>query len=286
CDFDDEQIRPYYELNAVMAGAFEIARRLFAVEITPASMPVWHPDVRSFTVSRDGVLVGHLYTDWFPRASKQGGAWMCSLRNGGSRGDSFEPHVVVISGNFTPPDAKGRSLLTHQEVTTLFHEFGHALHQLLSTVPVRSFAGTNVCRDWVEVPSQLMENWAWERDALDLFARHVDTGESLPDDLFARLRQSRTHLAAYAQMRQLSFATLDLDLHANPVNASFDETLKRVHEVVAPFHFRPHFGKDHMIASFNHLFAGDYSARYYSYKWSESLEADLFSRFQRDGLFN
>jgi oligopeptidase A len=285
CALDEEELRPYFELGRVMRGMFGLAERLFDVEIRPAAAPVWHESVQAFEFVRGGQRVALLYTDWFPRASKRGGAWMSPLRTGGPLpGGGVEPHVAVISGNFTPPGQGGVSLLSHDEVTTLFHEFGHALHAALSEVPVRSLSGTNVYTDWVEVPSQLMENWVWERQSLDRFAAHHETGEPIPESLFERLRASRTHLGGYDQMRQLGFASLDMALHAEPVADSYEGTLRRAQDAAAPFQLRPEFARNEFINSFTHLFGSGYAARYYSYKWSEVLEADLFGRFLEEGI--
>lgn len=287
CDIDDERLRPWFELGSVMDGMFGLAERLFGIRVEPAELPVWHPEVRAFTIRQGGLAVAQLYTDWFPRPSKRGGAWMHGIRHGVPTADGgFEPHVAVICGNFTPPDEAGRSLLTHDEVQTLFHEFGHALHHCLSTVPVRALSGTQVYTDWVEVPSQLMENWVWERAALDGFARHVETGKPIPDALFERLQSTRTHLGGYAQMRQLGFASLDLALHGEPAAPTFEATLRRAWKAGEPYQVRPEFAHDHLITAFTHLFSSGYAAKYYSYKWSEAHEADLFGRFLEDGLLN
>jgi oligopeptidase A len=213
--FDEEMLRPYFPLEQVVAGMFRLAERLFAVRIQPEdNAPVWDPQVRCYLVrDQDGTLLGAFYTDWYPRENKRGGAWMSGLITGGPSPAGFRPHVGVLCGNVTPPVDDRPALLTHREVETLFHEFGHLLHHCLSRVEIRSLAGTNVAWDFVELPSQIMENWCWERDALDLFARHWETGEPLPEDLFARMRRARTFRAANAQMRQLGFAWLDLMLH-------------------------------------------------------------------------
>ena len=289
-DFDDEALRPYFPLESVLAGLFELTDKLFGVKIGPTSgVPVWHPEVRTYDlVHEDGTYLGAAYTDWFPRKSKRSGAWMNPIITGGPRspGDSFEPHVGVVAANFTPPEGASQPLLTHDEVTTVFHEFGHLLHHLMSRVEIPARSSMAVPWDFVELPSQILENWAWEREALDLFAHHHETGETIPDELFSKLKRSRTFLQANAQMRQLCFGTVDLALHRGFDPASEDDPLDFAQSVMEPLAYRPEFAQSRRMASFTHVFAGGYAAGYYSYKWSEVLEADAFSRFREEGIFN
>jgi oligopeptidase A len=233
-----------------------------------------------------GVLLGNFYADWFPRENKRGGAWMDSLVTGSP--DENKPHVGVICGNLTPPVAGLPSLLTHREVETVFHEFGHLLHHNLSRVPVRSLAGTNVPWDFVELPSQIMENWTMEQEALHMFARHYETGESVPEALFEKMKRARTFRAANAQVRQIGFGMVDLKLHREFDPDASQDVMEFARDILAQFSpaTLPHgYG---MIASFTHLFAGPvaYGAGYYSYKWAELLDADAFTRFRKDGIFN
>src|SRR3990172_9040854 len=188
-DFDEEALRPYFPFESVLEGLFEVARRLYGVKVEPAKdLPVWHPSVRAFAVrDSQGTHLGSFYTDFFPRESKRDGAWMNGLVTGRPAAGRFTPHLGLICGNLTPPVGERPSLLTHHEVSTIFHEFGHLLHHLLSRVEVRSLAGTNVAWDFVELPSQIMENWTWEREALDLFARHHRSGERVPSDLLQKM---------------------------------------------------------------------------------------------------
>src|SRR5690606_10564686 len=188
--------------------------------------------------------------------------------------------------NFTPPEDAGQPLLTHDEVGTVFHEFGHLLHHLLSRVAVRARSSMSVPWDFIELPSQIMENWTWEREALDLFARHHQTGEAIPQELFERLSASRTFLEAGAQMRQLSFGSADLALHVDYDPASGEDPLAVAQAVMESLAYRPEFAQGRRMAAFSHVFAGGYAAGYYSYKWSEVLEADAFSRFKAEGIFN
>jgi len=272
----------------VLPGLFEVSRRLFGVTVRPVPPEeVWHPEVQLWEVRDEaGTVLGSFYTDWHPRESKRAGAWMNGLIVGGRRPDGWLPAVAVIAGNMSPPEGGRPALLTHREVETVFHEFGHLLHHMLSRVEVPSLGGTHVPSDWVELPSQIMENWTWEREALDLFARHWETGEPIPEELFRKMTAARTFMAAHFQMRQLSFGTVDLDLHVSYDPASGEDPVERAREVLGRFQHRPEFAQDHFVASFSHIFSGGYAAGYYSYLWSEVLDADAFSRFEREGLFN
>ncbi|MGC8794523.1 MAG: M3 family metallopeptidase, partial [Bryobacteraceae bacterium] len=288
--FEEEDLRPYFPLEQVVDGMFRLAGRLFSIRIEPCdNAPVWDPHVRSYTIrDSDGSLLGAFYTDWFPRENKRGGAWMSALVTGGPAPGGFQPHVGVICGNVTPPLDGRPALLTHREVETLFHEFGHLLHHCLSRVEIRNLAGTNVAWDFVELPSQIMENWCWEREALDLFARHWETGAPLPEDLFARMRRARTFRAATAQMRQLGFAWLDLMLHTEYDPARDGDPVSYGRRILQEFSPAPLPESHALVASFTHLFAEPvgYGAGYYSYKWAEVLDADAFTRFRREGIFN
>ena len=286
-DVDDEMLRPWFPLDEVQSGLFEIADRLFGLRVRRVdNSAVWHPDVGFYEVRDEaGVHLGSFYTDWFPRDTKRQGAWMDSLFSGGpTRDGGFDPHLAFIGGNFTPPTPTRPSLLTHREVRTLFHEFGHLLHHTASRVEVRARGGVNVAWDWVEVPSQIMENWCWEREALDLFARHYETGEPLPDAMLERLLAARRFMGGWMQMRQLSFANLDLELHRTwrgevPV-------MEYAAAALRPFVPSDRFVERHILPTFAHLFGGGYASAYYSYIWSETLEADAFSRFAGEGVLN
>ena len=287
-DLDEEELRSYFPLNRVLSGLFSIAHQLFGVSVTERDIKeLWHPEVTFYDLhGEDGTHLGSFYADWFPRESKRGGAWMNHFITGGPREDGFAPHLGLMVGNFTPPQEGKPALLTHREVETTFHEFGHLLHHLLSRVEVPARAGTNVPRDWVELPSQIMENWCWEREALDLFARHFETGERLPEELFQKMLAARTFMAANAQMRQLSFGTVDLELHINYQPGEDGDVVRYAQRTMEPFSVRPEFAHNGFINAFSHIFAGGYAAGYYSYKWSEVLDADAFTRFQREGIFN
>ncbi|HEY1758929.1 MAG TPA: M3 family metallopeptidase [Bryobacteraceae bacterium] len=286
-DFDEEALRPYFPLDHVVNGMFDIFGRVLGIRVTEESgVPVWDPNVRSYAVhdrATDAYL-GSFYADWFPRENKRGGAWMDSLITGSPVEN--RPHLGLICGNLTPPVDDKPALLTHREVETIFHEFGHLLHHLLSRVEVRSLAGTSVAWDFVELPSQIMENWCWERESLDLFARHYETGATIPDDLFQKMWRAKTFRGANTQMRQIGFGYMDLALHRE-----WDGTgdviawSKAVLQQFSPAPFPPEHA---MLASFTHLFSSPvgYGAGYYSYKWAEVLDADAFTRFKKEGVFS
>jgi oligopeptidase A len=285
-DFDEEALRPYFAAQGVIAGMFEVARRLFGIAVEKTDeLPTWDPSVRSYRMlDESGDLVGCFHLDLHPRENKRDGGWMDGLFST----PGSDPSLALVVANLSPPVGDRPALLTHHEVLTLFHEFGHLLHHLLSRVQVRSLAGTNVACDFVELPSQIMENWCWEREALDVFARHHETGEPIPEALFSSMRRARTYRAANAMMRQLGFAAVDLGLH-------MDYEPKRDGDVIAysrailQEHAPAPFPADHaLVASFNHLFAAPvaYSGGYYSYKWAEVLDADAFSRFEQAGVFD
>ena len=291
-DIDDELLRPYFPLDGVMEGLFEIVRRVFGFAVEPRPIAeVWHPDVRFYEIrDREGTFLGAFYTDWFPRKEKQQGGWMNDLRTGGpTAGGSFDPHLGLICGNFTPPQGDEPALLTHREVETIFHEFGHLLHHCTSRVPVRARSGLNVAWDWVELPSQIMENWTWEREALDLFARHHRSGEPLPDHIFRSLVAARRFVGGWQQMRQLGFGMVDLGLHVDfsrRPHPSPEGVMEYARERFLEFSPDEAFAELHVLTSFTHLFSGGYAAGYYSYLWSEVLDADAFTRFRNEGIFN
>lgn len=288
-NFDEEALRPYFPLESVVQGMFETVHRLYGIQVLEKpGAPVWDPHVKYYEILDNGKLIGAFYADWYPRENKRGGAWMDSLITGIARDDYFEPHAALICGNLTPPVGDRPSLLTHREVQTIFHEFGHLLHHCLSKVEVRSLAGVNVAWDFVELPSQIMENWCWERGALDLFARHFETGAKIPQDLFEKMISARNFRAANAQMRQLGLGWVDLSLHREYSPAKDGDVLsyaKRILQEFSPAKLPQRYS---MISSFTHLFASPvgYGAGYYSYKWAEVLDADAFTLFQARGIFS
>lgn len=292
-DFDEEQLRPYFPLPGVLAGMFEIARRVFGLRVTgqPANaVETWQPEVKFYDVhDHAGRLIGSFYADWHPRESKRGGAWMNHLITGGMRPDhSRAPHLGLMCGNLTPPAAGQPALLTHREVETVFHEFGHLLHHLSGELEIKSLNGVNVAWDFVELPSQLMENWCWERASLDLFARHHETGGLIPDPLYERMVAARNFRSAAATMRQLAFARMDLELHLDPAAYGAGGLSPKLQERLRDYLVPTEPRTPTIENRFTHIFSDPtgYAAGYYSYKWAEVLDADAFTRFKREGIFN
>ncbi|MFT5352998.1 MAG: oligopeptidase A [Polyangiales bacterium] len=284
-DFDDTALRPYFSVPTVLKGLFEIATRLYGIRIEAFKAPVWHEDVDCYGIYEGERLLSTFFVDLFPRETKRGGAWMNALLYG----EKSAPHIGLFCANVTPPVGDTPALLTHREVETLFHEFGHLLHHALSDVSVPSLGGTNVAWDFVELPSQIMENFCWERTSLDLFARHYETGEAIPDVLFDKLIAARTYRAATGQMRQLGFATVDLRLHREFDPAAGPDALFDFARNILADHSTAPLPDDYgMIFGFTHLFASPvgYAAAYYSYKWAEVLDADAFTRFAENGILS
>jgi len=293
-DFDEEELRPYFPMDRVVAGLFEIASRVFAIrvaEVPRGQVETWHPDVSFYDVfdSRSR-HIGSFYADWHPRESKRGGAWMNALMTGGPLPDgSREPHLCVMCGNLTPPAPGRPALLSHREVETIFHEFGHLIHHLMGEVEIKSLNGSNVAWDFVELPSQIMENWCWEREGLDLFARHFQTGALVPEALFRKMTAARNFRSACAAMRQVSYAKMDLLMHMRPAEFAGDgDPEARVRAFVADCLVPTDPPAPTVLKRFTHVFADPvgYAAGYYSYKWAEVLDADAFTRFRREGIFN
>jgi oligopeptidase A len=288
-DFDEEALRPYFPLERVVEGMFQIFGRVLSISVTEEpGIPVWDPEVRRYAIHdrQSNKFLGSFYADWYPRENKRGGAWMDALITGDPA--KHEPHLGLICGNLTPPLDGKPALLTHREVETIFHEFGHLLHHLLSSVEVRTLSGTSVAWDFVELPSQIMENWCWERESLDLFARHFETGAVIPADLYQKMKRAKTFRAANAQMRQLGFAFVDLALHREWDQSKEPDVVAYSRAILQKFAPAP-LPDDHaMIAGFTHLFASPvgYGAGYYSYKWAEVLDADAFTRFRKEGVFS
>jgi oligopeptidase A len=286
-DFDEEALRPYFPLQRVTQGMFEIFGRIFGIRVSEEpDVSAWDPAVRCYAIHdrASNAFLGSFYADWFPRENKRGGAWMDALLTGNT--PAGQPHLGLICGNLTPPVGDQPALLTHREVETIFHEFGHLLHHLLSRVEVRSLSGTSVAWDFVELPSQIMENWCWERESLDLLARHFETDATIPEDLFHKMKRAKSFRAANAQMRQLGFGYVDLALHRE-WNGD-EDVLEYARRILSRFAAAPLPDDYAMIAGFTHLFASPvaYGAGYYSYKWAEVLDADAFTRFHKEGVFS
>jgi oligopeptidase A len=303
-DFDDEDLRPYFPIQSVLSGMFELVTRIFGLKIVERStksgegdhriegdeqeaISVWHPEVRFYDLFDDqkNKLLGSFYADWHPRASKRGGAWMNYLQTAENEG---ETHLGLICGNLTAPNPNTPALLTHYEVQTVFHEFGHLLHHLCGEVKHPSLNGVNVAWDFVELPSQIMENWCWERKSLNLFARHYETGDTIPAELFEKMLRARNFFEGNATIRQMAFSKLDLFLHrewAKDMHGSLEEVLQQ--ELSAYLPKRKSTPRT-IALRFSHLFSSPigYAAAYYSYKWAEVLDADAFTRFQSEGVMN
>ena len=287
-DFDEEALRPYFPADQVVAGMFQIVERLYGVHVEERrGVPVWHPDVKFYDICDEkGKRIGSFYADWFPRETKRGGAWMDGFLTATPGTD--ETHIGTICGNMTPPLGTDPALLTHREVETIFHEFGHLLHHCLSTVEIKSLSGANVAWDFVELPSQIMENWCWERQALDLFARHYQTGAVIPEDLFQKMRRAKNFRSANNQMRQLGFGITDLKLHTEYALHPTGDVIAWSRAILQRFAAAKLPPESAGIASFTHLFSSPvaYAAGYYSYKWAEVLDADAFTQFLEKGIFS
>tara|TARA_R110002049_G_scaffold102736_2_gene248570 strand:- start:6757 stop:8787 length:2031 start_codon:yes stop_codon:yes gene_type:complete len=286
-DLDDEQLKPYFKLENVIDGAFMVANKLFGLQFEEINtIDKYHEDVLTYKVTdNEGELVSIFYADFFPRSGKRNGAWMTSykpqmIKNGVNE----RPHISNVC-NFTKPTKSKPSLLTFNEVTTLFHEFGHALHGMLANTTYPSLSGTSVFWDFVELPSQMLENWCYEKEALELFAMHYETGEVIPMELIDKIKASSTFHEGMQTLRQISFGLLDMSWHG--IDPSEIKDVKK-HEVEAfgDTNLYPDVAENCMSTSFSHIFQGGYSSGYYSYKWAEVLDADAFEYFKEEGIFN
>ena len=286
-DISQEMLRPYFPLPKVLSGLFEVIKRLFNMSIQAhPGVDVWHEEVQFFDIfDSSGTLRGQFYLDLYTRKGKRGGAWMDECVTRKKTADGVQIPVAYLVCNFTPPVDKQPSLLTHHEVTTLFHEFGHGLHHLLTQVDYAPVAGINgVLWDAVELPSQILENWCWEKQALDEMAAHYETAEPLPESLFAKMTAAKNFQSGLFLLRQLEFAIFDLRVHAEyypnmDVQALLDQVRQQIAVLIPPSFNR-------FQHSFTHIFAGGYAAGYYSYKWAEVLAADAFAKFEENGIFD
>jgi Zn-dependent oligopeptidase len=286
-NFDNEQLKPYFKLENVIEGAFEVAQKLFGLQFIQTDVvDTYHKEVMTYKVEDSKQnLVAIFYADFFPRAGKRNGAWMTSFKSQYVKDSVNErPHVSIVC-NFTKPTATKPSLLTFNEVTTLFHEFGHALHGMLADTVYPSLSGTSVAWDFVELPSQIMENWCYEKEALALFAKHYETGDSIPMELFDKIKAASTFQQGMQTLRQLSFGLLDMSWHGiDPTEI----TNVKQHESAAFLETQlfPDVAENCMSTAFAHIFQGGYSSGYYSYKWAEVLDADAFEYFKENDLFD
>ncbi len=308
--FDEEALRPYFEVGRVQRGLFELATRVFGLRITEVALApeeTWCDEVKFYELHDEaGRHLGSFYADWHPRESKRGGAWMGYLVTGGpvprqvagmtndqcpmTNDGAVEraPHLGYICGNMSPPSPGRAALLTHREVETIFHEFGHLLHHLLGEVPVKSLNGVNVAWDFVELPSQIMENWCWERESLDLFARHHETDTPIPEELFRKMIGARNFRSACGAMRQVQFSKMDLLLHVHAAEFVDGDLEAKTRALIADCMIPTEPPARTIVRRFGHLFSDPvgYAAGYYSYKWAEVLEADAFTRWKEAGVFS
>ena len=282
-----EALRPYFPVNRVLDGMFKIAEQLYGVQMREVSdFDRWHPDARLFEVTEDGQVIGRFFLDLYARSNKRGGAWMDGFRDRRRvQGGAVQTPVAYLVCNFTPAVGNKPALLTHDEVTTLFHEFGHGLHHLLTRIDYSAASGINgVAWDAVELPSQFMENWCWEPEGLALISGHHETGEALPKDLLDKMLAAKNFQSGLGMLRQLEFSLFDFELHAQRhPGRSAQEVLDAVRDEVSVI--RPP-QSNRFQNGFSHIFAGGYAAGYYSYKWAEVLASDAFSRFEEEGVLN
>ena len=286
--FNEEELRPYFKLENVIDGVFQHAEKLFGLTFKQNdTLPTYHPDVKTFEVYSNAgqEFVGLFYMDFFPRETKKGGAWMTNFREQGQwSGHVLRPHVSIVC-NFTKPTPTKPSLLSYDEVRTLFHEFGHALHGLMSQCQYRSLAGTNVYWDFVELPSQIMENWTEEKESLDLFAKHYETGATIPADLVAKIKKASLFQSGWMSLRQVSFSWLDMMWYTTDPSLITDVDAFET-KAMEPTRLLAKEPGTNVSCSFGHIFGGGYAAGYYSYKWAEVLDADAFEYFKEKGLYN
>jgi len=282
-----EELRPYFPAATVVAGMFDVVSKLFGIDIHQTEADVWHEDVHFYEVHRNGVAIAQFYLDLYARENKRGGAWMDECRVRRQSMQQLQLPVAYLTCNFTPAVGDKPALLTHNEVVTLFHEFGHGLHHMLTQIDVASVSGINgVAWDAVELPSQFLENWCWEKSVIPMISGHYESGEALPEHLLNNLLAAKNFQSALQMLRQIEFALFDFRLHrcydsakSKPVQQVLDEVREQVSVITPPAFNRFQNG-------FSHIFAGGYAAGYYSYKWAEVLSSDAFSRFEEEGIFN
>ncbi len=286
-NLDDEQLKPYFKLENVISGVFQVAQKLFGLQFEEVfTIDTYHEEVKTYNVlDKDGHFISLFYADFHPRKGKRGGAWMTSFKSQYIKdGINERPHISNVC-NFTPSTPSKPSLLTFNEVTTLFHEFGHGLHGMLANTTYPSLSGTSVYWDFVELPSQMLENWCYEKEALELFARHYETGEIIPMELIQKIKDSATFQEGMQTLRQLSFGLLDMAWHGKNPNQITD-VKSYENEAFSDTSLYPDTPETCMSTSFSHIFQGGYSSGYYSYKWAEVLDADAFAYFKENGIFN
>ncbi|MCG2608175.1 M3 family metallopeptidase [Acinetobacter sp. SM34] len=286
-NLSQESLKPYFPAPKILQGLFSIVNRLYGINIVEREAPVWHPDARYFELEDQGSVVGGFYLDLYARSSKRGGAWMSGFRSRMQTKDGLQKPICYMVCNFTPAVGNQPALLTHDEVNTLFHEFGHGLHHLLTEVDHIAVAGTHgVDWDAVELPSQFMEFWTWDTDSLDLLSEHIETKQHLPQDLLKSLLDARFFQSGMQTLRQIEFALFDLSIHKHSSALNAEQVQATLDEIRQKYAVAPTASYNRFQHSFSHIFAGGYAAGYYSYKWAEVLASDAFDRFEQEGIFN
>ena len=286
-NLSQEALKPYFPTPKVIQGLFSIVNRLYGIQVIEREAPLWHPDAHYFELEDQGEVVGGFYFDLYARQGKRGGAWMSGFRSRMRTHDGVQKPICYMVGNFTPPVGDKPALLSHDEVTTLFHEFGHGLHHMLTEVDNISVAGTHgVAWDAVELPSQFMEFWAWDQDSLNLLSEHIETKEVLPANLLKALLDARFFQSGMQTLRQLEFALFDLTIHRANTALNAEQVQATLNDIRDKYAVLPTTPYNRFQHSFSHIFAGGYAAGYYSYKWAEVLASDAFDRFETEGIFN
>ncbi|NNH86775.1 M3 family metallopeptidase [Acinetobacter sp. ANC 4279] len=286
-NLSQESLKPYFPAPKILQGLFSIVNRLYGINIVEREAPVWHPDARYFELEDQGTVVGGFYFDLYARSGKRGGAWMSGFRSRMQTKDGLQKPICYMVCNFTPAVGDQPALLTHDEVNTLFHEFGHGLHHMLTEVDHIAVAGTHgVDWDAVELPSQFMEFWTWDTDSLDLLSEHIETKQHLPQDLLKSLLDARFFQSGMQTLRQIEFALFDLSIHKHSSALNAEQVQATLDDIRQKYAVAPTASYNRFQHSFSHIFAGGYAAGYYSYKWAEVLASDAFDRFEQEGIFN
>ena len=286
-NLSQEALKPYFPAPKILQGLFSIVNRLYGIQVIEREAPVWHPDARYFELEDQDEVIGGFYFDLYARQGKRGGAWMSGFRSRMQTANGLQKPICYMVGNFTPPVGNRPALLTHDEVITLFHEFGHGLHHMLTEVDNIAVAGTHgVAWDAVELPSQFMEFWAWDQESLDLLSAHIETQASLPAELLKSLLDARFFQSGMQTLRQLEFALFDLSIHRAHPALNAEQIQNCLNEIRQKYAVLPTTAYNRFQHSFSHIFAGGYAAGYYSYKWAEVLASDAFERFEHEGIFN
>ena len=286
-NLSQEALKPYFPTPKVIQGLFSIVNRLYGIQVIEREAPLWHKDAHYYELEDQGTVIGGFYFDLYARSGKRGGAWMSGFRSRMQTNDGLQKPICYMVGNFTPPVGDQPALLTHDEVVTLFHEFGHGLHHMLTEVDNVSVAGTHgVAWDAVELPSQFMEFWTWDNESLALISEHIETKESLPADLLKALLDARFFQSGMQTLRQIEFALFDLSIHKAAPALNAEQVQSTLNDIRQKFSVLPTVPYNRFQNSFSHIFAGGYAAGYYSYKWAEVLASDAFDRFESEGIFN